>query len=45
MIVSLPNICESSSLVAQGFATKFYIEEYLRFTEEGMGVQSEPQKK
>jgi hypothetical protein len=44
MIVSLPNIRESSGHVVRGFVAKFYTREDLRFAEEGMGVQSEPQE-
>jgi hypothetical protein len=45
MIVSLPNIRESSDHVVRGFVAKFYVGEYSRFTEEGVGVKSEPQAK
>jgi hypothetical protein len=45
MIVSLPNIRESSSHVVRGFIAKFYIGEDSRFAEEGVGVKSETQAK
>ena len=45
MIVSLPNIHESSGHVVRGFIAKFHTREDLRFAEEGVGVQSEPQVK
>jgi hypothetical protein len=45
MIISLPDIHESSIHVVWAFIAKFYIREDLRFTEEGMGIQSEPQVK
>jgi hypothetical protein len=45
MIVSLPNIRESSGYVVWGFIAKFYTREDSRFAEEGVGVKSEPQAK
>jgi hypothetical protein len=44
MIVSLPNIRESSGHVVRGFIAKFYTREDSRFAEEGVGVKSEPQE-
>ena len=45
MIVSLPNIRESSGHVVRGFITKFCAREDLRFAEEGVGVKSKQQVK
>jgi hypothetical protein len=45
MMVSLPNIRESSGRVVRELVAKFYTGEDSRFTEEGVGVQSEPQAK
>jgi hypothetical protein len=43
MIFSLPDICESNERVAQEFIIQFQVGEDSRFTEESVGVKSEPQ--
>lgn len=41
MITSFPGIPKSTELAMWRFVTQFYIGEYLRFTEEGIGIKSE----
>ena len=41
-IISLPDISEPTTKAAWGFVVQFYTGEGSRFTEEGVGVESEP---
>ena len=43
MMISLPDIRNSSELVVRGFVTQFHVGEDVRFTEESVGIKSEPQ--
>jgi hypothetical protein len=43
MIISPPDIRESNERVGQRFITQFHVGEDSRFTEEGVGIESEPQ--
>jgi hypothetical protein len=44
MIVSLPDIHEPNRCVVQRFIMQFYVGEEARFKEEGVGINSGPQK-
>ena len=45
MIISLPDIRESSRRVVQGFIVQLYVGEDLRVKEEGVDIKPEPQSK